>query len=138
MARDKIALDVTIPSDVRHIEKVVELVQRECILADVDPPKCALNVRVAVTEALSNAILRGNRDRSKQVRVKAHVLADAFVVEVVDEGPGFDVEECTIDPRTPENIEREDGRGLFLMRCFMDHVESFHSDRTVVRMTLLR
>lgn len=138
MARDKIALDVTIPSDVRHIEKVVELVQRECILADVDPPKCALNVKVAVTEALSNAILRGNRDRSKQVRVQARVLADAFVVEVVDEGSGFDVEESTVDPRTPENIEREDGRGLFLMRCFMDEVESFQNDGCVVRMTLRR
>ena len=138
MPPGKVALDITIPSDVNEIERVVELVQRECVAADMSPPKCALNVRVAVTEALSNAILRGNRENGQRVRVMAAVRQDAFVVDVVDEGAGFDLEASTVDPTTPENIEREDGRGLFLMRSLMDQVERFQSNGNVVRMTLRR
>lgn len=138
MARAKVALDITIPSDVGEIERVVELVQRECVAADVAEPKCAFNVRVAVTEALSNAILRGNRDFSQHVRVRACVRDGAFIVDVVDEGNGFDLDEATVDPTTPENIEREDGRGLFLMRTLMDRVERFQNNGNVVRMTLHR
>lgn len=138
MERAKVALDITIRSDITEIERVVELVQRECVAADMSPPKCALNVRVAVTEALSNAIIYGNGDVGKRVRVRASVHGDAFVVEVVDEGLGFDLDSSTIDPTTPENIQREDGRGLFLMRQLMDHVERFQSDGNVVRMVLRR
>jgi serine/threonine-protein kinase RsbW len=136
MARAKVALDIIIPSDVAEIERVVELVQRECVAADVAAPKCAFNVRVAVTEALSNAILRGNQEYGKQVRVRASVREDAFIVDVVDEGAGFNLEAATVDPTTPENIEREDGRGLFLMRTLMDSVERFQNNGNVVRMTL--
>lgn len=138
MARGRVALDITIPSDVRHIERVVDRVQRECAAAEVAPPKCVLNIRVAVTEALANAILRGNRDDGKKVRIRARISADAFVVDVVDQGPGFDLERDTVDPTTPENIMREDGRGLFLMRAFMDSVERFQDKGNVVRMTLRR
>ena len=138
MDPERVALDITIPNDVREIEKVVELVQRECHAADFAPPKCTLNVRVAVTEALSNAMLRGNQAPGRRVRVRACVRADAFVVDVVDEGPGFDLDSSTIDPTTPENIEREDGRGLFLMRRLMDRVERFENNGNVVRMTLQR
>jgi len=137
MARAKVALDITIPSDVGEIERVVELVERECVAADVAAPKCAFNVRVAVGEALSNAILRGNREAG-QVRVRACVRDGAFIVDVVDEGGGFDLATATIDPTTPENIEREDGRGLFLMHMLMDRVERFQNNGNVVRLTLHR
>jgi serine/threonine-protein kinase RsbW len=136
MSRQRVALDITIPSDVNEIERVVELVQEQCVAADVAPPKCAFNVRVAVTEALSNAILRGNRDRGQRVRVRAEVRADAFIVDVVDEGQGFDLDASTEDPTTPENLEKEDGRGLFLMQRLMDHVERFQNNGNVVRMML--
>ena len=99
-----------------------------------------LNVPVALTEALSTAILRGNRGvRDKHVRVRAVVSDHAFVLEVADEGSGFDLEACTLDPTTPGNLEREDGRGLFLMRSLMDRVERYEADaRNVVRLTLNR
>lgn len=138
MSGKRVALDITIPSDVSEIERVVELVHRECVAADVSPPKCAFNVRVAVTEALSNAILRGNRDTGQQVRVRAEVRSDAFVVDVVDEGDGFDLDASTEDPTTPENLLREEGRGLFLMRRLMDNVERFQAEGNVVRMMLRR
>ena len=99
-----------------------------------------LNVPVALTEALSNAILYGNADDpSKRVRVRARVDDVVLVVEVSDEGPGFDMNECTTDPTTPDHLEREDGRGLFLMRKLMDRVECVSSEPgNTVRLTLNR
>lgn len=99
-----------------------------------------LNVPVALTEALSNAILRGNADDPrKRVRVHARVDRVHLVIEVTDEGAGFDMDACTIDPTTPEHLENEDGRGLFLMQKLMDRVERFAGrPGNVVRLTLRR
>jgi serine/threonine-protein kinase RsbW len=139
-ATDHVAFDRLIPSDVREIEPIVEEVTRECRVLALSARQCALNVPVALTEALSNAILRGNRGvRDKQVRVRAMVSDSALVLEVADEGGGFDLEACTVDPTRPGNLEREDGRGLFLMRSLMDRVERYEADeRNVVRLTLRR
>ena len=133
-------VDVDIPSDVRYIERVVELIRRECKDMAFGERQVMLNVPVALTEALSNAILRGNReDPGKQVHVHARVDSEQLVVEVVDEGVGFDLERCMRDPTTPENIEREYGRGLFLMRKLMDRVERIDAGQgSLVRMTLMR
>jgi serine/threonine-protein kinase RsbW len=71
--------------------------------------------------------------------VSARVDTSQLVIEVLDEGPGFDLEQCTVDPTTPDNVDREDGRGLFLMRQLMDRVERFDDDRgNIVRLTLNR
>lgn len=135
-----VAFDRLIPSDVREIEPIVEEVTRECRELALSARQCALNVPVALTEALSNAILRGNRGmRDKQVRVRAVVSDSALVLEVADEGGGFDLDACTVDPTRPGNLEREDGRGLFLMRSLMDRVERYEAgERNVVRLTLHR
>jgi anti-sigma regulatory factor (Ser/Thr protein kinase) len=61
------------------------------------------------------------------------------VIEVTDEGAGFDMDECLRDPTTPERIESEQGRGLFLMQQLMDRVERFAGrPGNVVRLTLRR
>ena len=135
----RLRLELEIPSDVRYIEPTVGVVQRECELFEFPPHHCSLNVPVALSEALSNAILRGNRDvTGSHIRVRAHMEPASLVLEVVDQGQGFDLEACTIDPTTPENVEREDGRGLFLMRALMDRVERFEEDGNVVRLILKR
>ncbi len=133
-------VEVDIPSDIRYIENVVELVRRECEVMAFAQRQCMLNVPVALTEALSNAILRGNRDDpAKHVHVRAEVDTTRLVVEVGDEGPGFDLDRSLVDPTTPENLDREDGRGLFLMRKLMDQVERIDAEHgSVVRMTLNR
>jgi serine/threonine-protein kinase RsbW len=137
---DARVIEVDIPSDVQYIEKVVELVQRECALMHFGARQLMLNLPVALTEALSNAILRGNNDDpAKHVHVMARVDRVRLVIEVRDEGAGFDLEKCTLDPTTPANVDREDGRGLFLMRQLMDHVERFDGDGgNVVRLTLIK
>ena len=132
-------IELDIPSDVRFIERVVERVQRECQVMEFGRRHVMLNVPVALTEALSNAILRGNRDDpSKSVHVRASVDSDRLVVEVRDEGAGFDLDACTVDAG-PDTVEREDGRGLFLMRKLMDRVERVTSEPgNTVRLTLNR
>ncbi|MEP7344296.1 MAG: ATP-binding protein [Gemmatimonadaceae bacterium] len=132
-------IDVNIPSDVRYIERIVGAVMRDCTQHHFAAQHCSLNVPVALTEALSNAILYGNReDRSKVVRFRATLDERCIVFEVGDEGAGFDLDLCTADPTLAENVEREYGRGLYLMRSLMDHVERFTDGGNVVRLTLLR
>ncbi|HVH38846.1 MAG TPA: ATP-binding protein [Gemmatimonadaceae bacterium] len=132
-------LDICVPSDVRQIEGIVEEVVRRCKEHRFASRQLSLNVPVALTEALSNAMLRGNGDDAeKQVKVRADVSEQRLVLEVEDEGKGFDLEECTEDPTTAENIMREDGRGLFLMQRLMDRVERYRNGGNVVRLTLDR
>ncbi|GAC1516699.1 MAG: hypothetical protein NVS1B4_13140 [Gemmatimonadaceae bacterium] len=135
----RVALEVEIPSDVRYIERVVSIVTRQCEQLSFSPRLCALNVPVALTEAISNAILYGNRrDPLTHVTVRVRVADDDLVVEVADEGSGFDLIGCTSDPTTPDHVEKEDGRGLFLMKSLMDRVERFDANGNVVRLTLRR
>jgi serine/threonine-protein kinase RsbW len=133
-------IDLEIPNDVREIERVVEAVRHECLLMRFGRRQVMLNVPVALTEALSNAILRGNgEDPDKVVRIRAWIDAHSLIIEVADQGPGFDIDECTIDPTTPEYLEGEKGRGLFLMRKLMDQVERYvRGAENIVRLTLRR
>jgi serine/threonine-protein kinase RsbW len=135
----RLAVELDIPSDVRYIEDIVAMVTRQCAQLAYAPRQLALNIPVALTEALSNAILYGNRVRAdKHVHVRAEVDRERLVVEVSDEGAGFNLETSEIDPTIPENLLREDGRGLFLMRHLMDSVERFDDRGNVIRMTLRR
>jgi len=73
-------------------------------------------------EAVVNAVEHGNEcDESKQVHVTCRIGADAVVITVSDEGLGFDPAQVP-DPTLPENILREHGRGLFLMRSLCDEI----------------
>lgn len=135
----RVALELEIPSDVRYIERVVEVVAGQCQQLAYHPRQCALNVPVALTEALSNAILRGNRESAeKTVQIRCDVNRERLVLEIVDEGGGFDLDECLVDPTSPDHLLREDGRGLFLMARLMDRIERFSNHGNVVRMTLRR
>ncbi len=140
----RVSIEVQIPSDVSYIERVVDLVRHPCAELAFNAHQLALNVPVALSEALSNAILRGNNeDPDKRVLVRADVDTDRLVVEIVDEGTRFDLDSNTRDATDPGNLEREDGRGLFLMRKLMDQVERFDATPdddggNIVRLTLAR
>ena len=93
-----------------------------------------MDIEIALGEALENAIIHGNReDPGKRVYLTCRCTADGEVtITVQDEGPGF--ETGTIpDPTAPENRLRTSGRGIYLMKAFMDEVR-FEKGGTVVYM----
>ena len=120
------AKDILIASDVTEIRRVQEEIESELKVhkfAEQD----IFSIRLAVEEALINAIKHGNQmDRTKKVHVACRVHAERFEVTITDEGPGFDPGDVP-DPTAPENLERPCGRGLLLMRHYMTEVA--HQDR---------
>ena len=124
-----------IPNDLRAIERAVELVVRRCQHCERNARRFRLNFRVALTEALSNAMLYGNgSDPEKRVRVDVTIDDMRVSARVTDEGVGFDPG-LVEDPTTPENLERTGGRGLFLMRKLLDDVR-YNDQGNSVTLTL--
>lgn len=92
------------------------------------------NILIALTEAVNNAIYHGNKqDISKKVVVKYNASPDVFFFRIEDDGPGFDYENVP-DPTAPENIEKPNGRGVFLMRHLSDQL-NFLDDGRIVELT---
>ena len=80
-------------------------------------------VRLSLEEALSNAIRHGNvGDENKKIRIRFHVDMKCIDVFIGDEGTGFDPETIP-DPTSPECLECPSGRGIMLMRAYMNQVE---------------
>jgi serine/threonine-protein kinase RsbW len=90
-------------------------------------------VTLALEEAVANAVRHGNRnDPKKQVRLRLVASRDGVQVEVEDEGDGFDADSVP-DPLSEDGLVRPSGRGILLMRSFMDAV-AFHQQGTLVSM----
>jgi serine/threonine-protein kinase RsbW len=127
---------VVIPSDPGETQRVQAEIE-QALKAHQFSEREIFAVRLALEEALVNAIKHGNQmDRSKKVRVAYRVHAERFDVVVADEGPGFDPAEVP-DPTAVENLERPCGRGLMLMRHYMNEVR-FSCHGNSVSMTKLR
>jgi serine/threonine-protein kinase RsbW len=121
-----------------HIEAVADAAAaaadfaRNCGLAD----EAAFGIDMAVREAITNAIVHGNKeDDTKQVEMTLNCVSQAVEIEVRDQGAGFDPVSVP-DPTAAENLMKTSGRGNFLMRSFMDEVEwvSRPEGGTIVRM----
>jgi serine/threonine-protein kinase RsbW len=85
--------------------------------------EAAFGIDMAVREAVTNAVLHGNRqDEKKVVDINLKSSPEAVEISVHDQGPGFNPEEVP-DPTTQENILKTSGRGIFFMRTFMDEVD---------------
>jgi len=83
----------------------------------------AFAVKLALEEAITNAFRHGNKcDPSKQITVKYSVTPQRIEIEIGDEGEGF-CPDGMPDPTLPENINRPHGRGIMLMRAYLDTVE---------------
>jgi len=127
---------VIIPSDpvrARQVQEDVEHALKANQFADKD----VFGIRLALEEAMVNAIKHGNQlDASKRVHIKYHITPGRFEIQIKDEGPGFNPEEIP-DPMAPENLERECGRGLLLMKHYMTEVK-FHPPGNIVSMVKLR
>lgn len=118
----RLVLSESIPSTTDQIEPFVDrFLANLADLVVVDGDRDAIDL--ALREALVNAIVHGNqRDARKRVNVECYALPDRHVLVVVrDEGAGFDPSRIE-DPTHPQNLERATGRGIFLIRQFMDEV----------------
>ena len=79
-----------------------------------------MRIAMAVRESMVNAVVHGNRyNANKKVRLAVVNNLERFTVRIADEGEGFEYQEVP-DPLAPENLMRTSGRGLFLIRSFMD------------------
>lgn len=82
-----------------------------------------MQISMAVREAAINAVLHGNAyDPKKKVGLDFEKTAENLVITVRDQGQGLDLETIP-NPLAPENLLKSSGRGIFLMRSFMDEVE---------------
>jgi len=83
---------------------------------------CVFGIRLALEEGLSNAIKHGNRgDRHKSVEVSFDVNDERVLICIRDQGEGFDPS-AVPDPTADENLEKPSGRGIMLMRAYMDEL----------------
>lgn len=115
------AVKVVIPSDPAEARRVQDDIERQLRDHHYSDPEI-FGIRLALEEALVNAIKHGNQlDRAKVVQIAYRVTAERFDVLVADEGPGFDPADVP-DPTDVENLERPCGRGLMLMRHYMNQV----------------
>lgn len=107
--------------EIERVQAALDELLRQLALDD----EARHRIDLAVREAMANAIVHGNRERvDKRVRISAEVTDDALLIRIDDEGDGFDFARVE-DPRAPDRRLLPHGRGLWLMRSFVDelHVE---------------
>lgn len=113
--------DRTIPSDTRHARAVLEEVLGQLTGESWDDGD-VFSIHMAAEEALVNAVKHGNRyDPDKTIHICCLISPKKIQIIITDQGSGFDPE-AVPDPTSPENLCKEGGRGVKLMRSFMSQV----------------
>lgn len=112
---------ITLTTDYQSLVDVENLVERVCQSLGVQDDAYG-NVLISVTEAVNNAICHGNKnDANLTIEVGVGDHTDAFCFRICDQGDGFDYSNLP-DPTAPENILKENGRGIFLMKNLADEI----------------
>jgi len=123
--------DLNIPSDLgnlRLVEKAIDELSLELDLSD----EIYGNVLVATMEATNNAIIHGNNsDPAKTVKIGMLMEQKELQVQIEDQGHGFDYSTVP-DPTAPENLEKINGRGIFLMERLSDEILYLEDGRIVI------
>jgi serine/threonine-protein kinase RsbW len=110
-----------LPSDFNALVDVENLIDRVCTDLGIQEEAYG-NVLIAVTEAVNNAVNHGNKlNNNLFVDVSVGDHSEQFCFNIVDEGQGFDYDNLP-DPTAPENILKENGRGIFLMKNLADEI----------------
>lgn len=107
------------PNNLITIEEFVNYFAKDLGLSDEQLSVLLL----AVTEAATNAIIHANKcDPSKLVKIHAQINDSKLIIKIKDEGKGFDPAKLP-DPTEPENLLKDSGRGVYLMKVYMDDVK---------------
>lgn len=116
--------------ELRKVEKFVDEVSAELSLND----EIYGNLLIATLEAANNAIVHGNKSQEdKAVEILLTKDDTKIILKVKDQGPGFDYKNIP-DPTSPENLEKINGRGVFLMQKLSDEIEFFENG-SIVQLT---
>jgi len=111
-----------IESNPKNLITVEEFINYFAVDLNIGEEKMA-GLLLSVTEATTNAIIHGNKcDESKIVTLDVRKEEDRIVIKVKDQGKGFEPAKVP-DPTEPENLLKDSGRGLYLMRVYMDDVK---------------
>jgi serine/threonine-protein kinase RsbW len=131
-------VEVVLVSDPAEARRFQDEIEQHLLQSSHASPREVFSIKLALEEALINAIKHGNQmDRNKKVRVHYRVAPGSFEVRVFDEGGGFDPNDVP-DPTAVENLERPCGRGLMLMRHYMTEVVYNQAGNCVAMSKVLR
>ena len=124
--------EIHFPSKVENLALVEKLIDQVCDEFKVNEDHYG-NILIALTEAVNNAIMHGNKqDPSKEITIICENKDRHLHFVVVDQGEGFDFDTLP-DPTDPANIEKPNGRGVFLMKNLADEV-NFSNNGTKVEL----
>jgi len=120
--RASVRMDLLIPSDLSYVIGLNYHISNLLKEFGFPPQDTRVNIPLACDEAITNAIIHGNRSNpDKKVSIQIYVSPNRFRMRVRDEGGGFDVAKLA-DPTRGEALLRSSGRGVYLMRNIMDSV----------------
>ena len=112
---------MTVPSTLDSVNSLEHTAEEFALRSGFDEDT-APNIAMAVREAAINAVMHGNSyDPGKSVTASFESTSDSLIIRIADQGAGLDPASVP-DPLAPENILRGSGRGIFLIRAFMDEV----------------
>lgn len=119
MEKEQLTLDSTLQS----ADEAESVAMREARRVGFDEDE-QQQIGMAVRECMVNAVVHGNRyNKKKKVHLDIEPSSSGLTVVIGDEGDGFDLNSLP-DPLSPENLLRQSGRGLLLVRAFMDGFET--------------
>ena len=124
---------IKFPSEANNIRLVEKLVDEVCAEIGVNEEKYG-NILIALTEAVNNAIHHGNLLNPKKLTtVQCKQINEKLTFLIKDEGLGFDYENLP-DPTDPKNVEKPDGRGIYLMKHLSDEI-SFENNGSSIELS---
>lgn len=119
MASDTKHLEITLETRVESVNLAEEMCLRVAEAAGFGEDEC-YRIGMSVREGVINAFHYGNQERpEKKIHLAVDLTADKMIIHVLDEGAGFKLADVP-DPLAEENLLSTSGRGIFLMRAFMD------------------
>ena len=122
MAPDTKHLEVTLETQVESVNVAEEMCLRVAEAAGFNEDDC-YRIGMSVREGVINAFHYGNQERpEKKIHLAVDLTPDKMIIHVLDEGKGFDLSSVP-DPLAQENLLSTSGRGIFLMRAFMDEFD---------------
>ncbi len=134
--RFKTLKEITVPTDLAAIKRPERLVLEEAARCGYCE-SAVFAIKLALEEAIVNAVRHGNNlDPQKHVVVRYEVTPERIVIEVEDQGNGF-LPHAIPDPTEPDFIDRPHGRGIMLMRAYLDEV-TFSETGNLVRLVKLK